>query len=71
MATLAIDPGTNQSAYCVIADDNAILAMDIMPNDELCSFLQSDHPKVLQVQLTAIEMIACYGMPVGRETFET
>jgi len=71
MSTLAIDPGTNQSAYCVIGDDNAILAMNIMPNDELCSFLQSDHLKVLQVELTAIEMIACYGMPVGRSTFET
>jgi len=71
MSTLAIDPGTNQSAYCVIGDDNAILAMEIMPNDAICTFLQSDHLKVLQVDLTAIEMIACYGMPVGRETFET
>ena len=71
MTVLAIDPGTVKSAYCVVADDHSVLSMDIMENDELCSFLQSKHLQVLGVDLTAIEMIACYGMPVGRETFET
>tara|TARA_R100000152_G_C6774783_1_gene202767 strand:- start:717 stop:1232 length:516 start_codon:yes stop_codon:yes gene_type:complete len=71
MPVLAIDPGTTESAYCVVADDSSILAKDIMLNDDLCSFLYSDHIKLFNVHLTAIEMIACYGMPVGRETFET
>ena len=71
MTVLAIDPGTNESAYCVISDDMEVLSKDILPNDDLCTFLQSNHLTILQVDLTAIEMIACYGMPVGRETFET
>lgn len=71
MAILAIDPGTNQSAYCIIANDLSLLSQGIMENDDLCDFLQSDHLTVLRVEIAAIEMIASYGMAVGRETFET
>lgn len=71
MSILAIDPGQCQSAYCVIGHDDELLSKGIVENDELCDFLQSDHLKILQVEIAAIEMIACYGMPVGSETFET
>tara|TARA_R100000742_G_C4278876_1_gene102332 strand:- start:378 stop:893 length:516 start_codon:yes stop_codon:yes gene_type:complete len=71
MTTLAIDPGTTVSAFCVIAHDNTVLAKDILPNEKMSDFLFSDHLNVLRVELTAIEMIASYGMAVGKETFET
>ena len=67
---LAIDPGTVQSAYVVW--DHAHSHIDekgIIPNDQMLVLIQS-------IQAThsidiAIEMIASYGMPVGREVFET
>lgn len=71
MTVLAVDPGTENSAFCVVDYDQQIQAMDILPNDDLCSYLQSNELRTMGVELTAIEMIACYGMPVGRETFET
>jgi hypothetical protein len=71
MPTLAIDPGTNKSAFCIVDDNMDICNFGIMENDALCSYLQSPELTKQNVLLSAIEMIACYGMPVGRETFET
>jgi hypothetical protein len=69
MELIAIDPGTEESAYVVYnTRDQTIEAKAILPNPEMVDFLQwtvnlPDH--------LAIEMVACYGMPVGKETFET
>jgi hypothetical protein len=68
---LAIDPGTDQSAYvnwdCA---DKKILDHSILPNQELLDRLHhNDWP--FWLNHLAIEMIASYGMPVGREVFET
>ncbi len=68
---LAIDPGTDQSAYvhwdCA---DKKILDHSILPNrDLLDKFYHDDWP--FWKNHLAIEMIASYGMPVGREVFET
>lgn len=65
---IAIDPGTTDGAYLVwdcIA--NTVLDKAILPNDKLLEF-------IVQQQFTKeifCEMIACYGMAVGKETFET
>ena len=65
---LAIDPGTDHSAYVLWdRETDSVLESDDIPNEELLALLRkqdwTDH--------VCIEMIACYGMPVGRETFET
>jgi hypothetical protein len=61
---LAIDPGTTESAWCLY-DPHTIMA-DTIPNEELLAML----PK-MKAERMAIEMVASYGMPVGREVFET
>ena len=65
---LAIDPGCEQSAYCVMITDN------FRP----LRFGKFENAQVLkEIALlsafgaVAIEMVASYGMPVGREVFET
>ena len=62
----AIDPGPVKSAS-VILDGEMILDAVIMNNHDLVQniYLARAHFPI------AIEMIASYGMPVGREVFET
>ena len=85
MKVLAIDPGNIESAY-VLMDGYKPLEFGKVPNDQMirimyeksfdpdgpfdCSedLLPQDTPPHLYV---AIEMIASYGMPVGREVFDT
>lgn len=66
---IAIDPGDNQSAFVQFGDGD-IVARQIMNNYDLLHFLKSKiidgDPKTL-----AIEMIASYGMPVGKSVFDT
>ncbi len=69
MRLLAIDPGTEQSGYCVF-DGDAVTASGVMPNAEMLAYVQRGHFEINAHKL-AIEMIASYGMPVGREVFET
>lgn len=66
---LAIDPGTEESGWCVF-DGITVVSAGVMPNHEMLQFLMRTHFKVNSYRL-AIEMIASYGMPVGREVFET
>lgn len=64
---LAIDPGTIQSAYVLWdADDKEIRAKGISANAEMVRLIES-----LYFDDLAIEMVASYGMPVGKEVFET
>jgi hypothetical protein len=62
---LAIDPGSTESAWCVIDADT------MRPQ----SFAKEPNAYVLDVcelgMPVAIEMVASYGMAVGREIFET
>lgn len=69
MRLLAIDPGTEQSGYCVF-DGDTVTASGVMPNTEMLAYVQRGHFEINAHKL-AIEMIASYGMPVGREVFET
>jgi hypothetical protein len=64
MLTLAIDPGTDKSGWCTMLN-GSVLDSGVAPNalllDKIASFAGG----------IAIEMIASYGMAVGREVFET
>jgi hypothetical protein len=66
---LGIDPGNTHSAYTVIdhATRQPILIGKI-PNIELLDAIAHSAPQVGHI---GIEMIASYGMAVGREVFET
>ena len=67
MRILAIDPGTVQSAFCEVDYDTyEIHDFGKIDNADLLSRMQFD-----SYQVAVIEMVACYGMPVGREVFET
>lgn len=69
MTILAIDPGNTESGYAVIR----------MPEFSLFTFGKEDNETLLQridvlkrtVDAVAIEMVGCYGMPVGKDVFET
>lgn len=65
---LAIDPGTTESGWCELWD-GAVIDSGIWPNDELVAGLQKG--RFEQCHSLAIEMIASYGMAVGKEVFET
>jgi len=64
---LAIDPGTTNSAIVIInREKNQITKKSKLSNIELLSDL-----KTFMADEAVCEMIACYGMPVGKEVFET
>lgn len=64
-ALLAIDPGTTHSGWVLLRDGKPWNS-GVMENQEVIEMLQGT--PILPV---AIEMIASYGMAVGREVFET
>lgn len=66
-AVFAIDPGNFETAYCVLRGDRKILGFGKLPN---LKFRREVLPLHL-ANYVAVEMIASYGMPVGREVFET
>ena len=67
----AIDPGTTDSGWAQLVDGR-VVASDVWPNEELIKRLRGDgHGCVDTSEVCAIEMIASYGMPVGKEVFET
>lgn len=66
--TLAIDPGTVQSAW-VLLDGETPVDWAIDPNDDVVRWLR--HSAVVQtVDQIVVEDVQSYGMPVGREVFE-
>ena len=63
----AIDPGTFESAYCFWdSGKKIILAKGIVKNEDLLTIIWDTSFNVM-----VIEMVASYGMPVGKEVFET
>lgn len=65
MIILAIDPGSEQSAF-VVWDGRYLIEIGIVPNEHmryLLTELVYDH--------LAVEMVESYGMPVGKEVFQT
>lgn len=65
MSILAIDPGTTQSGYCLY-HAGRVVESGVLPNDDLLLRMRA-----MRGPRLAIEMIASYGMAVGREVFET
>jgi len=72
---LAIDPGPVESAYVVLDRDLRPIDFDKLPNADILSVVNaiSTNNSTYSRGLwrLAIEMIASYGMSVGREVFET
>ena len=64
---VGIDPGTTHSAWAGI-DGNQMLENGYVPNSSMLSML---HAGQFGSSELAIEMVASYGMPVGKDTFET
>lgn len=64
---LALDPGTTETGWCHFFDGR-ICASGIAENAKIIDMIQFDFDDTNDV---AIEMVACYGMPVGKEVFET
>jgi hypothetical protein len=64
---LALDPGPTQTGWAAF-EDGQVLASGVHENPEVLRMLESWHASGAQL---AVEMIASYGMAVGREVFET
>lgn len=68
MNILAIDPGTTESAY-VFWNGEKIIESGKIPNEDMIRIVE--HNAEFDNIRLVIEMIACYGMAVGAEVFET
>lgn len=72
MMLLAIDPGPTESAYVILDEQLKPVKFDKILNLQLLDDLDVDrHQHIADVQYCAIEMIASYGMAVGKEIFDT
>jgi hypothetical protein len=65
----ALDPGTDQSALVTVWLDGGPVAGHMWENGELLSALRE--ASTLLPAHHVIEEVASYGMPVGREVFQT
>lgn len=64
---LSIDPGSEESAYCIIDKETyKPVKFEKIKNENLLIKLSE-----LEYDILIVEMIASYGMPVGKEVFET
>ena len=72
MKILAIDPGNIESGYAVIEmPDFKLLDFGKVKNEELLLKIQKGIDMTFNIDAVAIEMIASYGMAVGKSVFET
>ncbi len=66
---LAVDPGPTHSAFVALdADGKTLLRFGKLENDQLLALLPEWNAPDAEL---VVEMIASYGMAVGREVFET
>lgn len=63
---LAIDPGTTRSGWCIL-DASRVCDSGVSDNHDVLRWVQAGQ----DCDTLAIEMVASYGMAVGREVFET
>jgi hypothetical protein len=64
---LGIDPGTVQTAFA-LWNGQKVVECDIVPNQKMLEMLRGEHWAPIPI---FVEMVASYGMPVGKEIFET
>lgn len=70
MKILAIDPGNEYSGYAIIEmPEFKLVSFGKEHNDEILCMVS--HPCDHNADAIAIEMIASYGMPVGKDVFDT
>lgn len=67
---LAIDPGTTQSGWCLYIDENPA-GSGVVENAEMLTLIDDHYDNFGPIGVLAIEMVASYGMAVGKETFRT
>lgn len=73
---LAVDPGCDETAWLLFCAPDEILAFEKEANEEFLArfskpgLFETNERMINPIHL-AIEMVASYGMPVGREIFET
>lgn len=64
----AIDPGNKESAFVIVRDDlSKVINKGKVENEDLLDIIW----QVDEISHVAIEGIQSYGMPVGKEVFET
>lgn len=77
---IAIDPGNKESAVACFDDDGLFILSKKLPNEELLAAIRHSELlfekgrrtyRVRAAEHLAVEMIACYGMAVGAEVFDT
>lgn len=68
MIVLALDPGTTETGW-VRYLNGSVLMSGVMSNDSMLFSLAES--SIVGADVVAIEWIESYGMPVGREVFET
>ena len=68
MLIFAIDPGSTESAYCMLSSDAKPRLFAKVPNGEVVQVIRTYAQNLTAV---VIERVASYGMPVGREIFDT
>lgn len=67
MRILSIDPGTTKSAWVIYdSDTQQVLGLGKQPNPEVLDVIAREDYSVV-----VLERIESYGMPVGREVFQT
>ena len=67
---MAIDPGTRQSGVAWLASDGkSVMASSVLDNENVLKLIASNAESGLC--RVAIEMVASYGMAVGKEVFRT
>ncbi len=72
MHILGIDPGSEQSAWVLYdSSTNSVLAHRIQQNESFLLTLKHWCENYCLPDAVAIEMVASYGMPVGKSVFET
>lgn len=72
MRVLAIDPGTTHSAYVIIGEGCEPIKFGKFPNEHLrVALAQGFNPLLEPGTRVVIEMVASYGMAVGKEVFDT
>ena len=67
---MGVDPGPTESAYAIVRPDYTLVKAEKLTNIELYTRMEGGLPDA-GIHVIVIEGLACYGRPVGRETFET